>query len=126
MRLLVTGAAGFIGSNFTRYWLQNNPADFIVALDLLTYAGNRANLDGLGENCHFVEGDIAAADLLPKLLQEHQIEVIVNFAAESHNSLAVVNPGLFFSTNVIGTQRLLEAARQVGISRFHHISTWEV
>jgi len=126
MRLLVTGAAGFIGSNFTRYWLQKNPADFIVALDLLTYAGNRANLDGLGKNCHFVRGDIGDTELLPELLQEQQIEVIVNFAAESHNSLAIVNPSLFFSTNVIGTQCLLEAARQVGIKRFHHISTCEV
>jgi|TARA_Y100000310_G_C20665053_1_gene807028 dTDP-glucose 4,6-dehydratase len=126
MRLLVTGAAGFIGSNFTRYWLQKNPADFIVALDLLTYAGNQANLNGLGENCRFVKADIGATDLVRELLQEHQIEVIVNFAAESHNSLAVVNPGLFFRTNVLGTQSLLDAARQVGISRFHHISTCEV
>jgi dTDP-glucose 4,6-dehydratase len=126
VRLMVTGAAGFIGSNFTRYWLQKNPADFIVALDLLTYAGNRANLDDLGENCHFVRGDIGDSDLMQELLQKQRIEVIVNFAAESHNSFAIVNPGRFFSTNVLGTQCLLEAARQVGVSRFHHISTCEV
>ena len=126
MKLLVTGAAGFIGSNFTRYWLQKNPTDFIVVLDLLTYAGNRTNLDDLGDNCHFVKGDIGAAEQMRELLQEHEIEVVVNFAAESHNSLAVVNPSLFFSTNVVGTQRLLEAVRQVGIRRFHHISTCEV
>lgn len=126
MRLLVTGAAGFIGSNFVRYWLDAHPGDHLVAYDLLTYAGNRANLEGLEGTIRFVQGDIADEELALRLLQEEAIETIVNFAAESHNSLAVVDPGRFFQTNVIGTQRLLEASRQVGLARFHHVSTCEV
>jgi dTDP-glucose 4,6-dehydratase len=127
MRLLVTGAAGFIGSNFVHYWLEHHPDDNVVALDLLTYAGNRANLDGVHERIDFVEGDIGDLELGRRLLEQYDIEVAVNFAAESHNSLAVVDPRRFFHTNVIGTQTLLEAAREVGgLQRFHHVSTCEV
>jgi dTDP-glucose 4,6-dehydratase len=127
MRLLVTGAAGFIGSNFVHYWLERHPDDTVVVLDLLTYAGNRANLDGLAEQIDFIEGDIADLELGRRLLEQYDIEVVVNFAAESHNSLAVVDPRRFFHTNVIGTQTLLEAAREVGgLQRFHHVSTCEV
>jgi dTDP-glucose 4,6-dehydratase len=126
MRLLVTGAAGFIGSNFVHYWLERHPDDEVVALDLLTYAGNRENLAGTEERVPFVEGDIADLDLGERTLREHRIDLIVNFAAESHNSLAVVDPGRFFHTNVLGTQALLEAARRVGVQRFHHVSTCEV
>ncbi|MBD3649537.1 MAG: dTDP-glucose 4,6-dehydratase [Pseudomonadales bacterium] len=127
MRLLVTGAAGFIGSNFVHYWLDRNPDDYIVALDALTYAGNRENLSGLSEEaCRFVHGDICDGELMLKLLTEENIDCIVNFAAESHNSLAILNPGAFFRTNVLGTQTLLEAARQAKTPRFHHISTCEV
>jgi dTDP-glucose 4,6-dehydratase len=126
MNVLVTGGAGFIGSNFTRYWVEQHPADRVVVLDLLTYAGNRANLDDVEERITFAEGDIADLDLGEQLLRNHGIDVIVNFAAESHNSLAVLDPGLFFRTNVVGTQTLLEVARTVGIGRFHHISTCEV
>jgi dTDP-glucose 4,6-dehydratase len=127
MRLLVTGAAGFIGSNFVHYWLEHHPDDNVVALDLLTYAGNRANLDGVHERIDFVEGDIGDLELGRRLLEQYDIEVVVNFAAESHNSLAVVDPRRFFHTNVIGTQTLLEAAREVGgLQRFHHVSTCEV
>ena len=126
MRILVTGAAGFIGSNFVHYWLEQHPDDSVVALDLLTYAGNRANLDGTEERVPFVQADIADIDLVENVLLEHEIEVVVNFAAESHNSLAVVDPGLFARTNVLGTQLLLEAARKVEVERFHHISTCEV
>jgi dTDP-glucose 4,6-dehydratase len=127
MRLLVTGAAGFIGSNFVHYWVERHPGDEIVALDLLTYAGNRANLSGLEDRIDFVEGDIADLELGRRLLEEYDIDVVVNFAAESHNSLAVVDPRRFFHTNVIGTQTLLEAARDVGgLQRFHHVSTCEV
>ncbi len=124
MRLLVTGAAGFIGSNFVRYWLERHADDHLVALDLLTYAGDRRNLDGL--DVRLVEGDIADLELIDRVLEEEQIEVVVNFAAESHNSLAVLDPGRFFRTNVLGTQTLLEAARRLGVARFHHISTCEV
>jgi dTDP-glucose 4,6-dehydratase len=126
VRLLVTGAAGFIGSNFVRYWLERHPDDTLVAYDLLTYAGNRANLAGTEERVPFVQGDIGDRELAEQTLREHELDTIVNFAAESHNSLAVVDPGLFARTNVLGTQLLLEAARAVGLDRFHHISTCEV
>ncbi|HEY7440738.1 MAG TPA: dTDP-glucose 4,6-dehydratase [Acidimicrobiia bacterium] len=124
--LLVTGAAGFIGSNFVRHWRAEHPADPIVALDLLTYAGNRPNLADVEDTITFVQGDIGDLDLVQSLLRDHSVRVIVNFAAESHNSLAVRNPGLFIRTNVLGTQTLLEAARRVGVGRFHHVSTCEV
>jgi dTDP-glucose 4,6-dehydratase len=123
-RLLVTGAAGFIGSNFVRYRLERHPDDYIVVLDLLTYAGDRRNLDGL--DVRLVEGDVGDLALVERLLVEEEIEVVVNFAAESHNSLAVLDPGRFFRTNVLGTQTLLEAGRRHGVARFHHISTCEV
>jgi dTDP-glucose 4,6-dehydratase len=126
MNILVTGGAGFIGSNFTRFWVEHHPGDRVVVLDLLTYAGNRPNLEDVGDRITFVQGDIADFELVDQLLRAESIDVIVNFAAESHNSLAVLDPGLFFRTNVLGTQSLLEAARTVGIGRFHHISTCEV
>src|SRR5436190_1799283 len=123
MRLLVTGAAGFIGSNFVRYWLGSRPDDHLVAYDLLTYAGNR---ESLPEDVSFVHGDIADPELAEQTLRDEEIDVVVNFAAESHNSLAVVDPGRFFRTNVLGTQTLLDAARRAGVDRFHHVSTCEV
>jgi dTDP-glucose 4,6-dehydratase len=127
MQLLVTGAAGFIGSNFVHYWVERHPQDHVVALDLLTYAGNRANLEGLDEQIDFIEGDIGDLELGRRLLEQYDVDVVVNFAAESHNSLAVVDPRRFFHTNVLGTQTLLEAARDVGgLRRFHHVSTCEV
>ena len=126
MRLLVTGGAGFIGSNFVRYWVEQHPEDHVVAYDVLTYAGNRPNLADVEDAIVFVQGDICDGPLAEKTLRDEGIDTIVHFAAESHNSLAVLNPGLFFRTNVLGTQTLLEAARQVGIARFHHISTCEV
>src|SRR5262245_62345598 len=126
MNILVTGGAGFIGSNFTRYWVEQHPGDRVVVLDLLTYAGNRPNLDDVADRIAFVQGDIADFELAEQVLRAESIDVVVNFAAESHNSLAVLDPGLFFRTNVLGTQTLLEAARQTGVARFHHISTCEV
>ena len=126
MRLLVTGACGFIGSNFVHYWLDAHPDDHVVAFDLLTYAGNRVNLGGIENEAHLVVGDIADQDGVRKVMATHEIDVVVNFAAESHNSLAVIDPGRFFRTNVLGTQALLEAARREGVARFHHISTCEV
>ena len=122
----MTGAGGFIGSNFVHYWLDAHPTDTVVALDLLTYAGNRANLAGTEDRVPLVVADIADVDLMGKVMAEHAVDVVVNFAAESHNSLAVLDPALFFRTNVLGTQSLLEAARQRGVDRFHHISTCEV
>ncbi|MFL6014184.1 MAG: dTDP-glucose 4,6-dehydratase [Gaiellaceae bacterium] len=123
MRLLVTGAAGFIASNFVRHWRERHPADHVVGYDLLTYAGVRENVP---EDVPLVEGDIADLDLAERTLAEHEIDVVVNFAAESHNSLAVIDPGLFARTNVVGTQLLLEASRRHGVERFHHVSTCEV
>jgi len=123
VRILVTGAAGFIGANFVRYWREQHPGDHVVAFDLLTYAGVRENVP---EDVPFVHGDIADAALVEQTLRDEEIDVVVNFAAESHNSLAVVDPTRFFRTNVLGTQTLLEAARHAGVQRFHHVSTCEV
>jgi dTDP-glucose 4,6-dehydratase len=125
VRLLVTGGAGFIGTNFVRYWSEAHPADDLVVLDSLTYAGVRENVDGVPQ-VRFVHGDIGDLDLVETLLREHGVDVVVNFAAESHNSLAVLDPARFFRTNVLGTQTLCEAARRVGVQRFHHVSTCEV
>jgi len=126
MRLLVTGGAGFIGSNFVHYWLERYPDDHVVVYDLLTYAGNRDSLGSVEDRIAFVQGDICDRELGESTLREHEVEVVVNFAAESHNSLAVVDPTRFFRTNVLGTQTLLEASRATGVQRFHHVSTCEV
>ncbi|MGH9081917.1 MAG: dTDP-glucose 4,6-dehydratase [Acidimicrobiales bacterium] len=126
MRLLVTGGAGFIGSNFVRHWVARHPADRVVAYDALTYAGNRPNLDDVEDRIDFVRGDICDLDAALSTMEEHEVDTVVHFAAESHNSLAVLDPGLFFRTNVLGTQTMLEAARRHGVRRFHHISTCEV
>jgi dTDP-glucose 4,6-dehydratase len=129
-QLLVTGGSGFIGSNFIRFWLARHPEDRVLNLDLLTYAGNPANLSDLAredrERYAFVHGDIRNLDLVEHLLAEHHVDVIVNFAAESHNSRAILDPEAFLRTNVLGTQALLEACRRRGIGRFHHVSTCEV
>jgi dTDP-glucose 4,6-dehydratase len=126
MRLLVTGGAGFIGSNFVHYWLDAHPHDDLVVYDLLTYAGNRDSLAEVENRIAFVEGDICDRELAESTLSEHEVDVVVNFAAESHNSLAVVDPTRFFRTNVLGTQTLLDASRATGVERFHHVSTCEV
>jgi dTDP-glucose 4,6-dehydratase len=126
MRLLVTGGAGFIGSNFVHYWLERYPDDHVVVYDLLTYAGNRASLGAVEDRIVLVEGDICDRELTERTLRDEAVEVVVNFAAESHNSLAVVDPTRFFRTNVLGTQTLLDASRAAGVERFHHVSTCEV
>ncbi len=124
--LLVTGAAGFIGSNFVRHWLSTHGSDRVVVLDAMTYAGNRSNLADLEGRYTFIEGDIADADLVAGTMRRFETELVVNFAAESHNSNAVVNPADFFRTNVLGVQVLCDSARLVGVDRLHHISTCEV
>ncbi|MCI0471010.1 MAG: GDP-mannose 4,6-dehydratase, partial [Candidatus Aminicenantes bacterium] len=129
MRLLVTGGAGFIGSNFIRYILKKYPDYEVVNLDLLTYAGNLENLRDVEKNPNyrFVKGDIGDLESNEALLKKEKINIIVNFAAESHNGRAAIEPDIFVKTNVLGTQMLLEAARRAGsIDRFHHISTCEV
>lgn len=126
MKLLITGGAGFIGSNFIHYWLEKHPKDEIINLDKLTYAGNLENLKGLEDNPNyeFVKGDIASPDLVDHLLEG--IDTVVNFAAETHVDRSVGDPSIFIQTNVVGTQVLLEAARKAKVKRFHHISTDEV
>jgi dTDP-glucose 4,6-dehydratase len=126
--VVVTGGAGFIGSNFVRWWSEQHPGEPVVVLDALTYAGNLASIDDLlaDGRARFVHADIGDLDAVERALAEHDADVVVNFAAESHNSYAVVDPARFFRTNVLGTQALCEAARRHGIARFHHVSTCEV
>ncbi len=134
-RLLVTGGAGFIGSNFVRYWLQEHAGDRVVVLDALTYAGNLANLmdvSGRPEFC-FVRGNICDQELVETLLRSEGIDTIVHFAAESHVDRSIVDPDDFIKTNVLGTHSLLRAAKRVWLDdktvddhRFHHVSTDEV
>ncbi|MEO0405991.1 MAG: dTDP-glucose 4,6-dehydratase [Cyanobacteria bacterium P01_A01_bin.135] len=133
-RIIITGGAGFIGSNFVHHWCQTYPGDRVVVLDALTYAGNRANLAGLeGANLRFVEGDICDRDLIDRLLAEESIDTMAHFAAESHVDRSILGPGAFVQTNVVGTFTLLEAFRQHWQAkgepqgyRFLHVSTDEV
>jgi dTDP-glucose 4,6-dehydratase len=134
-RLLVTGGAGFIGTNFVHYWLNEHPADRVVVLDALTYAGNLANLDPVKHHpsFRFVQGDICDTPLVERLLRDERLDTIVHFAAESHVDRSIAGPDAFIHTNVIGTHSMLKAARQVWLEekatpthRFHHVSTDEV
>ncbi len=134
--LLVTGGAGFIGANFVHHWLAGHPGDRVVVLDALTYAGNLASLEPvLGRpELVFVRGDIRAPGLAEGLLREHDVGVLVHFAAESHVDRSIEGPDAFIATNVLGTHELLKAARRVWLEegrggaavRFHHVSTDEV
>ena len=134
-RMLVTGAAGFIGSNFVHYWIDQHPADIVVALDALTYAGNLSNLESLtnNERFTFIKGDIRDGEVLQEIIKRDGIDTIVHFAAESHVDRSIHGPDPFIATNVVGTHELLKAARAAwsedwsgGARRFHHISTDEV
>ena len=126
MKLLVTGGAGFIGSNFIIYWLKNHPEDSVLNLDLLTYAGNLENLREVEShpNYQFVRGNIGDQELVTKLAEQN-IDAIVHFAAESHVDRSIKNAAVFVETNVLGTHNLLEVAKEKNI-RFHHVSTDEV
>ena len=134
-RLLVTGAAGFIGSNFVRYWLSAKPQDHIVVVDALTYAGNRESIsDLLSDRCVFEHCDINNTQRIEALLRDERIDTIVHFAAESHVDRSIEGPDVFLEANILGTHSLLKAARQVWqienqapeTHRFHHVSTDEV
>ena len=128
MKHLVTGGAGFIGSNYIFYLLKKYPNDEIVCLDKLTYAGNLSTLESVLNlpNFKFVKGDICDRDLVYKLVEEEMPDVIVNFAAESHVDRSIEDPSLFLNTNIVGTSVLMDAARKFGIKRFHQVSTDEV
>ncbi|MEK7517715.1 MAG: dTDP-glucose 4,6-dehydratase [Patescibacteria group bacterium] len=126
MKLLVTGGAGFIGSNFILYWMKKYPNDKIVNLDSLTYAGNLANLGGVEKspNYTFVHGNICDVAIVEKAMQN--IDALVHFAAESHVDRSILKPSDFIMTNIVGTQVLLDAALRHRVKKFHHVSTDEV
>jgi dTDP-glucose 4,6-dehydratase len=128
MNLLVTGGAGFIGSNFVRYMLEKYPNYKVVNYDLLTYAGNLENLKDVENhpNYTFVKGDINNRELVDYLVKTHKIDVIVNFAAESHVDRSITDPDIFVKTNVLGTQALLDVAKANNIKKYVQISTDEV
>lgn len=126
MKLLVTGGAGFIGSNFILYWIKNHPGDQVVNLDKLTYAGNLENLKSVEDNSNykFLKGDICDPYIVQTAMEG--VDVVVHFAAESHVDRSIAEPAPFVITNVVGTQVLLDAALKNKVKRFHHISTDEV
>ena len=124
MKLLVTGGAGFIGSNFVHYWTEKYPHDEIVVLDKLTYAGNLKNLEAVKDKVAFVQGDVCSAADVDRAMQG--CDVVVHFAAESHVDRSVSGPDVFVQTNIVGTHELLKAARKNNVKRFHHVSTDEV
>lgn len=126
MKLLVTGGAGFIGSNFIHYWINNHPNDHIINFDKLTYAGNLENLASVenSSNYSFVQGDICDPETVNNVMGD--IDTVVHFAAESHVDRSIMEPSAFVTTNVLGTQVLLDAALKNNVDRFHHVSTDEV
>jgi dTDP-glucose 4,6-dehydratase len=126
MKILVTGGAGFIGSNFILYWMKNYPKDQIVNLDSLTYAGNLENLKAVegNPNYTFIHGNICDLNIADKAMEG--MDTVVHFAAESHVDRSIKNPSNFVMTNVVGTQMLLDAALKNKIKKFHHVSTDEV
>lgn len=128
MNIIVTGGAGFIGSNFIYYELLNHPENRIICIDKLTYAGNMDNLKDAMNNSKFkfYRTDITDKEAIEKIFETEKPEVIVNFAAESHVDRSIEDPGVFLKTNIIGTQVLMDACRKYGIKRYHQISTDEV
>lgn len=128
MKYLVTGGAGFIGSNFMHYMVEKYPNDEFVCIDALTYAGNYNNIKVLEEkeNFRFVHADITDREFINKLFEEEKFDYVVNFAAESHVDNSIKNPSIFLTTNILGTQTLMDACRKYGIKRYHQVSTDEV
>lgn len=127
-KILITGGAGFIGANLVKYMIDKYKDHKIVNLDLLTYAANLRNLKDIERNPNykFVEGDIADRDFIFKLFQDEKFDIVINCAAESHVDRSITNPGIFITSNVVGTQVLLDACREYKVSRFHQVSTDEV
>lgn len=123
-KILITGGAGFIGSNFVHYWMQNHPADEIVVLDKLTYAGNLENLADVKDKITFVKGDICDEAAVEHAMQG--VDTVAHFAAETHVDRSIRGPDEFVYTNVLGTHQLLKSARKHAVQRFHHVSTDEV
>ena len=128
MTIIVTGGAGFIGSNYIFYLLEKYPGDRVVCLDKLTYAGNLSTLKGVMDKpgFRFVKGDICDREAVFRLFEEEHPDVVVNFAAESHVDRSIEDPGVFLQTNVMGTAVLMDASRKYGVSRYHQVSTDEV
>ena len=128
MKFLVTGGAGFIGSNFMHYEVKKYQEDKFVCLDALTYAGNYNNIKDLEsyDNFKFVHGDITDREFIEKLFLEEKFDIVINFAAESHVDNSIKNPSIFLTTNIIGTSVLMDACRKYGIKRYHQVSTDEV
>ena len=128
MNIIVTGGAGFIGSNFIFHMLKDHPDYRIICLDSLTYAGNLSTLEPVMENekFRFVKASITDRKAVFDLFEEEKPDIIVNFAAESHVDRSIENPSVFLETNIMGTQVLLDACRKYGIKRFHQVSTEEV
>ncbi len=128
MKYLITGGAGFIGSNFMHYMTETYPEDMFVCIDALTYAGNYNNIKELEgrNNFKFVHGDITNRELIDNLFNEEHFDYVINFAAESHVDNSIKNPGIFLTTNILGTQVLMDACRKYGIKRYHQVSTDEV
>lgn len=128
MKFLVTGGAGFIGSNYMHYVVKKYPEDYFVCLDALTYAGNYNNIKDLekSENFKFVKGDITDREFIDELFKREQFDIVINFAAESHVDNSIKNPGIFLTTNIIGTQVLMDASIKYNIKRYHQVSTDEV
>ncbi len=128
MKLLITGGAGFIGSNFVRHMVRKYPNYEIVNLDLLTYAGNLESLRDIEDapNYKFVRGDIADRPFIMQLFEQERFDIVVNFAAESHVDRSITEPGIFVQTNVLGTQVLLDASKEYSVKRYHQVSTDEV
>ena len=128
MKLLVTGGAGFIGSNFVYYILDRYAEDEVFCMDALTYAGNLETLQPASKNAHFhfIKGDICDVSLVDSIFEAHSFDIVVNFAAESHVDRSIVDPQIFLKTNILGTQVLLEACKKYRVKRFHQVSTDEV
>jgi len=128
MTILITGGAGFIGGNHVHYTLEKYPADTVICVDKLTYAGNMETLEPVlkNKNFHFEKADIADKAAIRAIFDKYKPDAVINYAAESHVDRSIENPGVFLTTNILGTQVLLDASREFNVSRFHQVSTDEV